>query len=61
MGCLGVYDMVRDTTVEEMSQAVFSASPLGGYISRLTKLSSVSAVSTVERSSKQLEFKAAEI
>jgi hypothetical protein len=41
-------DVVRDATVEEMSQAVFSASPLGalgGYIIRLTKLSqSVPAV-----------------
>jgi hypothetical protein len=39
MGCLGK-DVIRDTTIEEMSQAVFSASPrgaFGGYISRPTK------------------------
>jgi hypothetical protein len=37
---LGDDDVVRDATIEDMSQAVFSASPhgaLGGYISRLTK------------------------
>jgi hypothetical protein len=37
---LGDYDVVRDATTEEISQAVFSASPLGalgGYISRPTK------------------------
>jgi hypothetical protein len=44
MGCLGGDDVVRDATIEKMSQAVFSAGPLGGYIIRLTKLSSVSAV-----------------
>jgi hypothetical protein len=33
--------VVRDATIEDMSQAVFSASPLGGYIIRPTKLSSV--------------------
>jgi hypothetical protein len=37
MGCLGGDDVVCDATIEEMSQAVFSASPLGGYISRSTK------------------------
>jgi hypothetical protein len=39
MGCLG-YDVVRDGTIWEVSQAVFSASllgALGGYISQLTK------------------------
>jgi hypothetical protein len=44
MGCLGDDDMVRDATIEEMSQAVFSVSPLGGhggYIIRPTKLNSV--------------------
>jgi hypothetical protein len=47
MGCLGDDDVVRDATIEEMSQAVFSANPLGtlgGYIIRPTKLKSVSAV-----------------
>jgi hypothetical protein len=29
MGCLGDDDVVRDATIEEMSQAVFSASLLG--------------------------------
>jgi hypothetical protein len=29
--------MVRDANIEEMSQVVFSASPLGGYITRPTK------------------------
>jgi hypothetical protein len=47
MECLGSDDMVRDATIEEMLQAVFSASPLGGYIIRPTKLSLVSAVSAV--------------
>jgi hypothetical protein len=45
MGCLDGDDVVRETTIEEMLQAVFSASPigaLGGYIIRSTKLSSVS-------------------
>jgi hypothetical protein len=40
MGCLGDDNMVRDVTIEEMSQAVFSASPLGvlgGYINRLAE------------------------
>jgi hypothetical protein len=37
MGCLDVHDVVRDATIEEMSQAVFSASLLGGYTSRPTK------------------------
>jgi hypothetical protein len=44
VGCLGDDDVVRDATIEEMSQAVFSASPLGalgGYIFRPTKLGSV--------------------
>jgi hypothetical protein len=44
MGCLRGDDVVRDATIEEMSQAVFSASPLGalgGYIIRPDKLSSV--------------------
>jgi hypothetical protein len=47
MDCLGSDDVVRDATIEEMLQALFSASPLGvlgGYIIRPTKLSSVSAV-----------------
>jgi hypothetical protein len=46
MGCLDADDVVRDATIEEMSQAVFSASPLGalgGYIIRPTRLSLVSA------------------
>jgi hypothetical protein len=50
MGCLDADDVVRDATIEEMSQAVFSASPLGalgGYIIRPTKLSSVSSGSAV--------------
>jgi hypothetical protein len=42
MSCLDD-DVVRDATIEQMSQAVFSASPLGGYISRLTKLNPVSS------------------
>jgi hypothetical protein len=29
MICLGEDDVVRDATIEQMSQAVFSASPLG--------------------------------
>jgi hypothetical protein len=37
MSCLGDDDVVRDATIEEMLQEVFSASPLGGYISRLNK------------------------
>jgi hypothetical protein len=40
MSCLGDDDVVRDATIEEMSQAVFSTSQLGalgGYISRPTK------------------------
>jgi hypothetical protein len=41
MGCLDGDDVVRDVTIEEMSQEVSSASPLGGYIIRPTKLSSV--------------------
>jgi hypothetical protein len=41
MGCLDGDNVVRDATIEEMSQVVFSASPLGGYyIIRPTKLSS---------------------
>jgi hypothetical protein len=50
MGCLGGDDVVRDATIEEMSKAVVSASPLGAlgdYIIRPTKLNSVSAVSVV--------------
>jgi hypothetical protein len=41
MSCLGDDDVVRDATIEQMSQAVFSASPLGAlgdYINRPTKL-----------------------
>jgi hypothetical protein len=30
-------NVVRDATIEEVSQAVFSASPLGDYIGRPTK------------------------
>jgi hypothetical protein len=44
-------DVVRDATIEQVPQAVFSASPLGalgGYISRPNKLNSVSR-SAVER------------
>jgi hypothetical protein len=40
MSCLGDDDVLYDATIEEMSQVVFSASPLGalgGYISRPTK------------------------
>jgi hypothetical protein len=47
MRCLDDDDVVSDATIEQMSQAVFSASPLGalgGYISRPTKLNSVSVV-----------------
>jgi hypothetical protein len=50
MGCLDGDDVVRDETIEEVSQAVFSASPLRalvGYIIRLTKLGSASAVRAV--------------
>jgi hypothetical protein len=50
MSCLGDDDVVRDGTIEQMSQAVFSASPLGAlgdYISRPTKLNAVS-VSVLE-------------
>jgi hypothetical protein len=54
VGCLDGDDVVRDATVEEMSQAVFSASPIGGYIIRLIKLSSVSAVSAMQCGSEQL-------
>jgi hypothetical protein len=46
VGCLDGDD-VYDATTEEKSQAVFSVSPLGGYIIRLTKLSLVSAASAV--------------
>jgi hypothetical protein len=60
MDYLGGDDVVRDAAIEEMLQAVFSASPLGGYIIRPTKLSSVSAVSAVQwngaSSSKQLSL-----
>jgi hypothetical protein len=38
MSCLGE-DVVRDATIGEMSQAVFSASPLGDYISRTRQCS----------------------
>jgi hypothetical protein len=44
---MGGDDVVHDATIEQMSQAVFSGSPLGalgGYMSRPTKLNSVSAV-----------------
>jgi hypothetical protein len=47
MGCLGDDDVVHDATIEEMSQAVFSASPLGalgGYIILPSRLNLVSAV-----------------
>jgi hypothetical protein len=40
MGCLDGDDVVCDAKIEEMSQAVISASPLGalgGYISQPTK------------------------
>jgi hypothetical protein len=50
VGCLGDDDVARDVTIEEMSQAVFSASPLGalgGYITRPSKLNWVSAGSAV--------------
>jgi hypothetical protein len=47
MGCLGDDDVVRDATVEEISQEVFLASLLGGYMIRPTKLNSVSAGSAV--------------
>jgi hypothetical protein len=43
-------DVVRDATVEQMSQAVFSASPLGAfrdYISRQTNLNPVSVRKSV--------------
>jgi hypothetical protein len=35
---LGDDNVVRDATIDEMSQAVFSASPLRGYIIQLIKL-----------------------
>jgi hypothetical protein len=44
MRCLGYDDVVRDTTIEQTSQAVFSAGPLGAlgdYISEPTKLNAV--------------------
>jgi hypothetical protein len=41
---LGDDDVILDATIEEMSQAVFSASPLGAYIIRPTKPNLVSAV-----------------
>jgi hypothetical protein len=47
MGFLGDDDVARYATIEEMSQAVFSASPLGalgGYIILPTKLNSASTV-----------------
>jgi hypothetical protein len=50
IGCLDGDDVLRDATIEETSQAVFPASPLGalgGYNIRPTKLSSVSAVSAL--------------
>jgi hypothetical protein len=37
MDCLDGDDMVRDATIQQMSQAVFSVSPLGGYTIRPTK------------------------
>jgi hypothetical protein len=40
MRCLDEYDVVRDATIEQMSQAVFSAGPLGAlgdYISEPIK------------------------
>jgi hypothetical protein len=43
-------DVVRDATIEQMSQAVFSASPLGAlrdYISRQTNLNPVSVRKSV--------------
>jgi hypothetical protein len=45
MRCLGDDDVVRDATIEQVSQAVFTASPLGAlgdYISEPTKLNAVS-------------------
>jgi hypothetical protein len=45
MRCLGYDDVVRDATIEQTSQAVFSAGPLGAlgdYISEPTKLNVVS-------------------
>jgi hypothetical protein len=55
-------DVVRDTIIEEMSQALFSVSPLralGGYIIRPTKLSAGSAVSAV--SVVQLRFRVVQL
>jgi hypothetical protein len=48
MRCL-VDDVVRVATIEQMSQAVFSADPLGAlgdYISEPTKLNAVSVFAT---------------
>jgi hypothetical protein len=45
MRCLGD----DDVTIEQMSQAVFSASPLGDYISRPTKLKQLVLESDSER------------
>jgi hypothetical protein len=45
MSCLGDEDVIQDATIQEAMQVVFSASllrTLGGYISRPTKLNSVS-------------------
>jgi hypothetical protein len=46
MSCLGDDDVVRDATIEQISQVVFSASllrALRDYISQRTKLNPVSA------------------
>jgi hypothetical protein len=51
MRCLDEYDVVRDATIKQMSQAVFTASPLGAlgdYISEPTKLNAVSQLNTRE-------------
>jgi hypothetical protein len=53
VSCLGDDDVVCGATMEQMSQAVFSASPLaafGGCISRPSKLSSVSRIEGVTSS-----------
>jgi hypothetical protein len=50
MGCLGDEDVVRDATIEEMLQVVFSASllgALGSYVILPTRLNSVSAGNAV--------------
>jgi hypothetical protein len=59
MRCLGDDDVVRDATIEQVSQAVFSASPLGAlgdYISRPTKLNAVSVEVSVSELVSEFQY-----